>query len=188
MKVHMSQMNKIKRYIFMRKSMLFAILLSTLAVFSMVDILYSETSNDLMQKEVLAVHNKYRAELQLPPLVWSEKLATHAMKWARHLAQSGGQLRHSKGSGEGENLWKGTSGSISHTQKVDCWGSEMKYFKDGIFPNVSISGNWSDVGHYTQIIWRDTTQVGCAKATIGKYDIFVCRYSPPGNNIGQKAF
>lgn len=168
--------------------MFFAVFLSALVFLAMGNILSSETSNDLMREEVLAAHNKYRAERKLPPMIWSEELATHAMKWALHLARSDGQLRHSKESGEGENLWQGTAGRFSYTQKVDNWGSEKKYFKDGIFPDVSTTGAWSDVGHYTQIIWLDTTQVGCAQATNGKYDFFVCRYSPPGNYIGQKVY
>lgn len=159
-----------------------------LLIFSTVDLLYSKDEDNLMRKEVLAAHNKYRAELNIPPLVWSKKLAINAEKWALHLAQSNGRLYHSKGSGEGENLWQGTSGYFSSSYKVDSWGNEKKYFKNGVFPHVSTSGNWSDVGHYTQMIWRDTTHVGCATVSVKNYDILVCRYSPPGNYIGQKVY
>lgn len=42
-------------------------------------------------------------------------------------------------------------------------------------------------GHYTQIVWRDTREVGCAKKnyTDGRWKgvIWVCRYSPPGNYV-----
>jgi len=143
-------------------------------------------TNDLMMEEVLAVHNKHRAEEGSPPLVWSETLAAHAMQWANHLAQSGGQLRHSKVLGEGENLWMGKTEKFSYAQKVEHWVKEKRYFKSGIFPDVSTSGSWSDVGHYTQIIWRNTTEVGCAKATSGDHDIFVCRYAPQGNVFTKK--
>jgi len=159
-----------------------------IAVFSVVGISGAENYSDLMREEVLAAHNKYRAELKIPSLVWSEELATHATEWALHLARSGGQLRHSEREGEGENLWRGTAGRFSYTQMINSWGSEKKYFKDGTFPSISTSGNWADVGHYTQIIWRNTTEVGCAKTTSGGYDIFVCRYSPPGNYIYQKVY
>jgi len=155
------------------------------AFFSDENISGKENTNDLMLEEVLATHNKYRTEQGIPPLVWSERLAAHAMQWANHLAQSG-QLRHSKVLCEGENLWMGKTERFSHAQKVEHWVNEKKYFKSGIFPDISTSGNWSDVGHYTQIIWRNTTEVGCAKATSGDLDILVCRYAPQGNIFTQK--
>ncbi len=163
------------------------ILMPTLAFafFSDENISEKENTNDVMVEEVLAVHNKHRAEQGIPPLAWSERLAVHAMQWANHLAQSG-QLRHSKVLGEGENLWMGKTERFSDAQKVEHWVSEKRYFKSGVFPHVSMSGDWSDVGHYTQIIWRNTTEVGCAKATSGDRDIFVCRYAPQGNMLTQK--
>lgn len=145
------------------------------------------TSQDPAITEILAAHNKYRTELNIPPLKWSDKLAKNAKVWADRLA-SEGRMYHSSGTGEGENLWMGTSGYYSYTQMVDGWGSEKRYYKDGIFPDVSNSGSWYDVGHYTQLIWRNTTEVGCAKSTGRGNDILVCRYSPPGNYLRQKVY
>jgi uncharacterized protein YkwD len=137
--------------------------------------------------EALNAHNKFRTELNIPPLKWSDKLAKNAKVWADRLAAQR-RMYHSSGTGEGENLWMGTSGYYSITQMVDAWGGEKKFYKHGVFPNVSSSGNWADVGHYTQIIWKNTTEVGCAKSSGGGYDYFVCRYSPPGNYLRQKAY
>ncbi|MEE9910254.1 MAG: CAP family protein [Deltaproteobacteria bacterium] len=172
---------------FHRKIKLFAIFLSILAIVSVTNTGRTETTDDRIREEILAAHNKYRAQLGIPPLKWSETLADHAMNWALHLAQAG-KISHSKKSGEGENLWQGSAGHFSHTRKVDYWGSEKKYFKKGTFPDVSTSGNWQDVGHYTQIIWRGTHEVGCAQATSGGFDFFVCRYHPPGNFIREKVY
>ncbi len=169
------------------KIRLFVIFLFILAIVSVTNIGRTETTNDLMREEILASHNKYRAEKGIPSLKWSKTLADHAMNWALHLAKAG-RLYHSKESGEGENLWQGSARHFSHTEKVDTWGSEKKYFRRGTFPDVSTSGNWQDVGHYTQIIWRSTSEVGCAQATSGRYDFFVCRYNPPGNISGQKVY
>ncbi|MBK1987082.1 hypothetical protein A0J48_005945 [Sphaerospermopsis aphanizomenoides BCCUSP55] len=138
--------------------------------------------------EILNAHNKYRQEVNVPPLKWSNTLASNAQKWANYLASRGGALQHSQNSGEGENLWAGTAGYFSYTQMVDSWGKEKQYFVNGTFPNVSSTGNWYDVGHYTQIIWRNTTAVGCGVARGGGKDILVCRYSPPGNYRGQKVY
>ncbi|MBD1871420.1 SCP-like extracellular [Oculatella sp. FACHB-28] len=142
-----------------------------------------------MPEEILEAHNKYRAEVNVAPLTWSDTLASNAQEWANHLASLGGNtLQHSPNSGEGENLWLGTSGAFTYTQMVDMWGEEKQYFVDGTFPDVSSTGNWFDVGHYTQMVWGDTTEVGCAIANAGGNDILVCRYNPPGNYLGQPVF
>jgi hypothetical protein len=138
--------------------------------------------------EILNAHNKYRQEVGVPPLQWSNSLARDAQEWANYLASQGGNLEHSQNTGQGENLWGGTAGAFSYTQMVDGWGSEKRYFVNGTFPNVSSTGNWYDVGHYTQIIWRNTKAVGCGVARGGGNDILVCRYSPPGNYQGQKVY
>ena len=49
------------------------------------------------------------------------------------------------------------------------------------------TGDYRDVAHYTQIVWRGSTAVGCALASSRTDDYLVCRYSPPGNVVGQKA-
>ncbi len=173
----------------MRKLLLALILITSVMIIN----LFSEDEKNLTAvqdasiKEILDAHNKYRAELNIPPLKWSDELAKHAKAWADRLAGER-RMYHSSGTGEGENLWMGTSGYYSLTQMVDGWGGEKRYYRDGTFPGVSSTGNWADVGHYTQIIWRNTTEVGCAKSTGGGNDFFVCRYSPPGNYMRQKVY
>jgi hypothetical protein len=136
-----------------------------------------------MAQEILNAHNRYRAEVGVPPLAWSPTLASHAQQWANQ-----GRFQHSSGTGEGENLWMGTSRRFSPTQMVGSWGDEKRSFVRGTFPNVSSTGNWANVGHYTQVIWRNTTQVGCGGVDVGGNYIFVCRYSSPGNVMGQPVF
>lgn len=147
-------------------------------------------AQDSMANDILEAHNKYRAEVGVEPLTWSETLADGAQEWADHLASLGGQrLEHSKNrNGTGENLWMGTSRAYSYTEMVELWGQEKQYFKRGTFPNVSSTGNWADVGHYTQMIWKDTKEVGCATATAGGNDILVCRYNPSGNYQGEPVY
>lgn len=82
---------------------------------------------------------------------------------------------------------------------VDGWGREKQYFVPNVpfdvgttktTPSkISTTGNWYDVGHYTQIIWRDTKEVGCGYADRqGTFDVLVCQYNPPGNYPGQKVY
>ena len=144
------------------------------------------------QQQIINAHNQYRQGVNVSPLTWSNTLAKDAQKWANHLASLGGnQLKHDPDlKGQGENLWLGTANRYSYTHMVDSWGKEKQYFIPGRFhpENISSTGSWSDVGHYTQIVWENTKQVGCAIATAGGNEILVCRYSPPGNIIGQPVY
>jgi hypothetical protein len=139
---------------------------------------------DPSSSELLAAHNAYRAALGLPPLHWSAQLAAHAQAWADHLAAIG-RLDHS---GSGQNLAMAAAGTMSLTQLVDLWGSEQANFTDGIFPDISTTGNWADAGHYSQMIWARTTEVGCGFAGNSAYDVLVCDYDPPGNVIGERPY
>jgi hypothetical protein len=140
-------------------------------------------------QEILNAHNKYRAAVGVPPLVWSDDLAAAARVWANTL-NSNLQFAHDpETQKQGENLWMGTAGAFSLTQMVDNWGQERQNFRNGTFPNVSTTGNWFDVGHYSQMVWRNTTSVGCAGVSgpDGNYRL-VCRYGPAGNVIGRRVF
>src|ERR1700742_78571 len=137
---------------------------------------------------ILQTHAGYRSSLQEPPLTWSAPLAKDALAWAQHLASiNKGEHDLSIRGREGENLWWGTAGAFSYTDMVGMWGNEKKSFKYDTYPNCSTSHS-AVVGHYTQMVWKNTTSVGCALASNGKTDFLVCRYSPPGNIIGEKPY
>ncbi len=139
--------------------------------------------------EILAAHNRYRGAIGLDALEWSNELALEAQRWADYLAKHNGRKIYGSGSVEqGENIWWGSSNAYTFAQMVDCWGSEEKDFSDGVYPAVSKTGKPDNVSHYTQMVWKTTTHVGCAKAVAGQYDILVCRYSPRGNIAGEKPF
>lgn len=136
---------------------------------------------------ILAAHNAERAALGLPPLVWDNDLGNGAATYATQMAMTG-VFQHSDRSGRrgiGENLWYGTHGAYSVEAMVGGWASEKRMFAPGIFPNVSRTGNWADVAHYTQMIWPTTLRVGCALASTQRFDYLVCRYSPAGNIDGK---
>lgn len=136
----------------------------------------------------LSDHNRERAAYGVAPLAWDEGLARGAAAYARILA-SEGQLRHSaKGerAGQGENLWLGTRGAYAPGMMTRTWADEKRFFRRGIFPNVSRTGDWRHVGHYTAMIWPTTTRVGCGLASSPRWDVLVCRYSPAGNRDGVR--
>lgn len=136
---------------------------------------------------ILVSHNAERVERGLHPLAWSDSLAREASDWARILAREG-QLRHASQSerqSHGENLWMGTAGAYSVEVMVGAFLDERRHFRPGRFPDISRTGNWTDAGHYSQVIWPRTRHVGCAMVTARGMDFFVCRYDPGGNWIGE---
>jgi hypothetical protein len=137
---------------------------------------------------ILEHQNTYRSALQLPPLEWSPALAFDALGWAQHLADiDKGQHDQDIVGKEGENLWWGTTNAFAFGDMVDAWGAEKKFFREGVFPDCKVN-RAAVVGHYTQIVWRNTQAVGCALVGNGRNDYLVCRYSPAGNVIGQKPY
>jgi cysteine-rich secretory family protein len=136
---------------------------------------------------ILAAHNAERARAGRPPLVWDNALGAAAAAYAQQLAFTG-RFQHSNRRarpGTGENLWMGPHGYYPVEAMVGSWASEKRWFRRGVFPNVSRTGDWSDVGHYTQIVWPTTTRVGCAVASTGRVDYLVCRYANAGNIDGR---
>ncbi len=142
---------------------------------------------DNFAPRMLIAHNAERAPFGSPPLSWDPALAAAAEVYAAELAATGkwGHSAPHQRVGQGENLWMGTRGAFPLEQMIVDWASEKRMFRAGVFPNVSTTGNWSDVGHYAQIVWPTTRRVGCGLKSSARSDYLVCRYADPGNVIGQ---
>lgn len=142
------------------------------------------------EAELLAQHNSARADVGAPALQWSGELEREARDWAADLARRG-VMEHAdigRRRGAGENLWAGATGYYDARDMVSLFVAERRLYRHRAFPDVSTTGNWRDVGHYTQIVWRGTQQVGCALAQGESEEFLVCRYWPAGNYLGQFAY
>ncbi len=129
-------------------------------------------------QRLIAAHNAARARHCAGPLTWSPKLAAVAQQWANALRDQGCKFGHSGGQ-YGENLAAGTTGAMSPEAVVAMWYDEVKGYS---FRQPGFS---MQTGHFTQVVWRGTTQVGCGLAQCKGNDIWVCEYDPPGNWEGQ---
>lgn len=147
-------------------------------------------------REALVAHNRWRARVSVPPLVWSDALAQSAARWAAQLDQ-GGQCRmeHSDTDDLGENLYWASpirwSTGLTAQQEirpafvVDVWGRESADYQAE--SNTCPPGK--TCGHYTQIVWRSTREVGCAVQVCGAKDqVWVCQYRPAGNYLGVRPY
>ena len=128
-------------------------------------------------REMLEVHNAIRAGFQLNPLQWSNVLAAFSQKWADTLLAKG-RPAHNPNSPYGENIFVSGIGS-SPSSVVREWASESR---DYIYRTNACR---TDCGHYTQIVWRHTTKVGCAVARGSHREFWVCSYDPPGNYLNE---
>jgi pathogenesis-related protein 1 len=131
--------------------------------------------------EMLQAHNSVRHSVGVPPLTWSHELAAHAQEWADALLKSG-QLSHTPKSAYGENLFEITGEPASPPQVVNEWAAESKNY------NYTSNRCNGTCGHYTQIVWRDTKEVGCGVARGAQREVWVCEYNPPGNLIGKRPY
>ncbi|HYX47617.1 MAG TPA: CAP domain-containing protein [Sphingomicrobium sp.] len=142
-----------------------------------------------LAQRLLAAHNRERALVGAPPLQWDPQLAADAASYGPTLA-SLGHLVHSPRDtrpGERENLAMAWHATLSPEQLVEMWSREKLLLEPGLFPDVSRTGQWQDVAHYTQMVWPTTTHVGCA-IYAADWDYLICRYSPPGNKDGKPVF
>ena len=140
------------------------------------------------EARILAAHNAQRSRYGVPPLAWDGALAADAVAWGKTLAAERRWEHDPDNRSEGENLWMGTSGAFSIEQMVGSWADERRFWREGVFPDVSTSGSWHDIGHWTQMVWRGTSAVGCGLVRGDGDDYLVCRYGPPGNVIGRRVF
>lgn len=138
---------------------------------------------------VLAHHNKIRKEVGTKPLVWSAKLSAYAQEWANHLASENNcGMAHRKnpvqdGKLYGENIfWGSDSKYFKPIDASEEWYTEIKMYK---YSQVT-EKNWEPTAHYTQMIWKDTKEVGVGVAICPNGGIIiVANYYPAGNYLRQ---
>jgi hypothetical protein len=156
-------------------------LLSPLIVVSAIGLAQQEAKS--IRQDILASHNAARKKVGTPPLVWSDALAKVAQQWADTLLKNG-KFEHRPNPQHGENLFEIRGGNAAPTEVVSDWVAEQKDYDSAA--NKCKSG--AVCGHFTQVVSRSSTQVGCARAGNARREVWVCNYNPPGNWVGERPF
>ncbi|XP_075243947.1 ancylostoma secreted protein-like [Convolutriloba macropyga] len=149
-----------------------------------------------MSGTVLAVHNSHRSNAGLQPLSWSGSLAGEAQSYNDQLTGGSCSMIHSGASGKGENLYMITGSSYSDSDLGDkassSWYSEIEDYEYPSDPaqTFDLCVDFEDVGHFTQMMWSATTEVGCGFGKCSSQDTFMvtCQYKPAGNMKGEPMF
>ena len=154
-------------------------------------LILGQLDNDKLS--ALQVHNDARKEVGVTPLVWSEKLEEQALKYAKQIARTN-DYKHSN-TEDGENLAmfyeyeesnKVKTFVYSDTPLYDAsmaWYEEIKDYKYSKIKRFRIGPK---IGHYTQMVWKDTKEVGIASAISKNGKVYVvARYYPVGNYLGE---
>lgn len=171
----------------------------SLAVFST-----SARTDPVDAAAMLAAHNKWRGEVAVAELRWSETLRQRAEKWAAELKRRNHcKMKHSGPAenlfwagplktadakdGNGNWIWHNSLQAITEADVANDWGSERQWFEYA--SNTCSAPTGKSCGHYTQVVWRDSQEVGCARAVCDDFSqVWVCNYEPAGNVQGEKPY
>ncbi|XP_069731853.1 peptidase inhibitor 16 isoform X2 [Phaenicophaeus curvirostris] len=141
---------------------------------------------------ILDGHNKYRAQVSPPAMdmlkmSWDTELEAFAQAYAEKCIWD-----HNKERGRrGENLFA-MAPTLDLEFAVEDWNGEEKYYN--LTTSTCVPGQMC--GHYTQVVWANTHQIGCGAKFCEKIDgietegmyLLVCNYYPPGNMKGRKPY
>ncbi|KAI3434320.1 SCP domain-containing protein [Psidium guajava] len=137
--------------------------------------------------QFLFAHNLVRAYKWELPLMWDFELERYARWWAGQ-RKSDCKAEHSfpeDGFKLGENIYWGSGSSWSPSDAVGAWAAEEKYYTYAT--NTCEKGQVC--GHYTQIVWKATRRIGCARVVCDDGDVFMtCNYDPVGNYVGERPY
>ena len=138
---------------------------------------------DQIKKDILNKHNYYRSRHQVNDLKWNKEIQVIAQAYSEKIAP-GHSLVHSsntyKGDPLGENLYM-SYGSMNGEAASNAWYNEV----DNYDFSSHTSKDGKVTGHFTQLVWKGSKEIGCGAACDGTYCVCTCNYYPAGNFIGN---
>nr|AHE81264.1 pathogenesis-related protein 1-21 [Triticum aestivum] len=159
---------------------------SSLAMFALAIVMavVAGVSAQNTPQDFVNLHNRARAADGVGAVTWDNSVARSAQDYANKRAADC-RLQHSGGP-FGENIFWGSGQSWTAANAVKSWVDEKR--------NYHLNTNTCDAGkvcgHYTQVVWRKSTRIGCARVVCaGNRGVFIiCNYNPPGNFNGDRPF
>ncbi|GLT43055.1 hypothetical protein SLA2020_170290 [Shorea laevis] len=130
----------------------------------------------------LDAHNAARADVGVGPIAWDDTVAAYARNY---LSQHIGDCNMVPSDGPyGENLaW--SSAGLSGTDAVAMWVNEKSNY---VYNSNSCATN-KECEHYTQVVWRNSVRLGCAKVSCNTGGTLIgCNHDPPGNYARQRPY
>ncbi|XP_078481595.1 Golgi-associated plant pathogenesis-related protein 1-like [Ciona intestinalis] len=143
---------------------------------------------DDFRKQVLERHNQLRnLHSNTNGVSLNVGLQEEAQAWANKLAADNTGLRHdSNRNGAGENLYYMNNSTLfapTGAETTDVW---YKEYKDYNFITGQSTNDGRPIGHFTQVVWKATTEIGAGIASDSNGKYYVCvRYRTAGNMFGQ---
>ncbi|XP_020026253.1 cysteine-rich secretory protein 2-like [Castor canadensis] len=149
------------------------------------------TTQTQVQREIVSKHNELRKSVSPPAsnmlkMEWNREATGNAQKWANKciLSHSSSEDRKTR-TRCGENLYM-SSDPTPWSTAIQSWFNEREGFTYGVGPK----GPDVVVGHYTQLVWYSSYQIGCGIAFCPNQEnlkyFYVCQYCPVGNNVSKK--
>ena len=133
-------------------------------------------------QDFVNAHNAARAEVGVGPIRWNHTIAAYAQDYANKRIGDC-DLIHSMGP-YGECLAEGYA-ILSAVDAVNLWVNEKQYYD---YESNSCIGT-DECRHYTQVVWRDSMHLGCARVKCDNDWLFViCDYDPPGNDEDERPY
>ena len=150
-------------------------------------ILAEDDNLENIRKNILMKHNYYRKKHQVGDLVRNSEIEEIAQAYSKKLSSVSGR-GHSgntyNNSPLGENLyytWGSYQMTVTGAEATESWYNEVSQY------DFNNPGYISGVGHFTQLVWKGSRQLGCGASCENNYCAVTCNYFPAGNYLGEFA-
>ncbi|XP_064624955.1 cysteine-rich venom protein pseudechetoxin-like [Lineus longissimus] len=141
----------------------------------------AEAVDSSTRSTIVQIHNKLRNDVSptatnMLKMSYDLELENLARKWVNQCKREHPSVNTVPGKAAlGQNLFFSEVHETWNTA-INAWHNEIKHFTYGTYTTSGVTG------HYTQVVWADTSLVGCAMKKCGERNyIYACNYGPGGN-------